>query len=292
MSSTMTAARSNADMARWQRRSLWAGVIALGVCAIGAPFSPTQFFRAYLAAYLFYLGIALGSMVLSDGLSPDRRKLGVLDPAHSGGRHADTAALGLAVPADRLWNPLSLPLGTARRGGRQPATPVPAVLSRTAPISGFGRRSISSLWIAMAFLLAAGRARKTRRAIRGWRGRASNSARSAPCVYGISLHFAAVDWGMSLQPVFHSTIWGPLFASGQLLSALAFALVVLAWLVNRPPLAEVAFAARSATIWQACCYPADLVGLHGLVPVHAGLDRQLAGRRDLVSAPRSPAGSA
>ena len=58
-------------------------------------------------------------------------------------------------------------------------------------------------------------------------------------VYGISLHFAAVDWGMSLQPVFHSTIWGPLFAAGQLLSALAFALVVLAWLVDRPPLAEV-----------------------------------------------------
>ena len=59
-------------------------------------------------------------------------------------------------------------------------------------------------------------------------------------IYGISLHFAAVDWGMSLQPVFHSTIWGPLFATGQLLSALAFALVVLAWLVRRPPLAEVA----------------------------------------------------
>ncbi len=57
--------------------------------------------------------------------------------------------------------------------------------------------------------------------------------------YGISLHFAAVDWGMSLQPGFHSTIWGPLFAAGQLLSGLAFALVVLAWLVNRPPLAEV-----------------------------------------------------
>jgi len=44
---------------------------------------------------------------------------------------------------------------------------------------------------------------------------------------------------MSLVPVFHSTIWGPLFATGQLLSALAAALVVLPWLVDRPPLAEV-----------------------------------------------------
>jgi len=58
-------------------------------------------------------------------------------------------------------------------------------------------------------------------------------------IYGVSLHFAAVDWGMSLQAGFHSTIWGPLFASGQLLSALALALVVLPWLERRPPLAEV-----------------------------------------------------
>ena len=33
-------------------------------CAVGAWFSPAEFFRAYLAAYLFHLGIALGSMVL------------------------------------------------------------------------------------------------------------------------------------------------------------------------------------------------------------------------------------
>ena len=59
-------------------------------------------------------------------------------------------------------------------------------------------------------------------------------------VYGISLHFAAVDWAMSLQPVFHSTIWGPMFAMGQLLSAFCFALIVLARLIDRPPLAEVA----------------------------------------------------
>ena len=57
--------------------------------------------------------------------------------------------------------------------------------------------------------------------------------------YGISLHFAAVDWAMSLKPEFHSTIWGPLFAAGQLLSGLAFALVVLACLRKRPLLAEV-----------------------------------------------------
>ena len=57
-------------------------------------------------------------------------------------------------------------------------------------------------------------------------------------VYGITLHFAAVDWLMSLQPAFHSTIFGPLLASGQVLEGFAFALIPLAWLVGRPPLAK------------------------------------------------------
>ena len=72
-------------------------------------------------------------------------------------------------------------------------------------------------------------------------------------IYGISLHFAAVDWGMSLQPVFHSTIWGPLFATGQMLSSLAFALVVLAWLVRRPPLAEVDSLEGPRRSGELCC---------------------------------------
>jgi hypothetical protein len=58
-------------------------------------------------------------------------------------------------------------------------------------------------------------------------------------VYGVSLTFAAVDWVMSLQPAFHSTIFGPLVASSQLLTALCFTILVLVWLSERPPLAEV-----------------------------------------------------
>src|SRR5260370_21875434 len=52
------------ELDRLQRWSLGVGVVALLVCIIGAPFSPTQFFRAYLAAYQFYLGIALGCFAI------------------------------------------------------------------------------------------------------------------------------------------------------------------------------------------------------------------------------------
>jgi hypothetical protein len=48
-----------------------------------------------------------------------------------------------------------------------------------------------------------------------------------------------VDWIMSLQPAYHSSIIGPLFASGALLLGNAAALIVLAWLMRRPPLPTV-----------------------------------------------------
>jgi hypothetical protein len=44
------------------------------------------------------------------------------------------------------------------------------------------------------------------------------------------------------MPAFHSTIWGPLFAVGQLLSALSLAVIMFAGRVEHPPLAQVASA--------------------------------------------------
>ncbi len=58
-------------------------------------------------------------------------------------------------------------------------------------------------------------------------------------IYGITTFFASIDWLMSLQPAFRSTIFGPLFASGELLAGFACAVLVVAWLVVRPPLDKV-----------------------------------------------------
>ncbi len=45
-------------------------------------------------------------------------------------------------------------------------------------------------------------------------------------LYGLTMTFAAVDWAMSLEPHWFSTIYGVLFLIGQATTALAFALVV------------------------------------------------------------------
>mgnify|MGYP000005845595 CR=1 FL=1 len=51
--------------------------------------------------------------------------------------------------------------------------------------------------------------------------------------------FASIDWVMTLDPHFYSTIWGFLFVAGWGLSSFAFTILILAWLSFREPLNQV-----------------------------------------------------
>src|SRR5216683_5398106 len=57
-------------------------------------------------------------------------------------------------------------------------------------------------------------------------------------VYGLTATFAAIDWVMSLEPHWSSTMYPVMFAVGQLLTGFTFALTVLLLLAQRPPLSE------------------------------------------------------
>jgi hypothetical protein len=57
-------------------------------------------------------------------------------------------------------------------------------------------------------------------------------------LYGLTITFAAVDWIMSLDPFWYSTIFGVLLASAQILPALTFAIAVLALSTTEPSVAR------------------------------------------------------
>lgn len=60
---------------------------------------------------------------------------------------------------------------------------------------------------------------------------------SAPgiVVYSLAITFASIDWGMSLEPHWFSTIYGMLFIVGQSLAALAFVIPLAVLLSESPP---------------------------------------------------------
>ncbi len=52
------------DLRRVQLPALAAGVAGLAACAVGAYLDPGAFYQSYLFAYLFWFGIALGSLAI------------------------------------------------------------------------------------------------------------------------------------------------------------------------------------------------------------------------------------
>ncbi len=225
-------------MDRWKRWSLAIGVSALAVCGLGAIFDPAQFFRAYLPAWLFYLGIPLGSMA-------------ILMIYHLTGG-AWGFLLRRILEAGMRTLPLVAVLFTPIAWGIRYLYPwaQPDLVAAIPKLQYqqfylrpdyFWMRAAAYfiLWMGIAFFLSSW----SRRQDQGGDGRLlwklRNLSAAGAVVYGVTMHFAMVDWAMSLLPAFHSTIWGPLFALGQLLSALSFSLIVFARERKHPPLAEV-----------------------------------------------------
>jgi hypothetical protein len=233
MSNVLTPDRKQ-EVDRLQWRALVAGVVALVVCVIGAAFDPRQFFRAYLAAYQFFLGIGLGSMVILTIYHITGGAWGFLirRTLEAGMRTLPLLAL-LFVPiacALPLLYPWALPEEVAASPGLQHKQ---IYLN---PPFFWGRAALFfALWVGTAYLLHAWSRRQDEADDPALARKMTRLSGPAMIVYGISITFASVDWLMSLQPAFRSTIFGPLYASGQILSAHCVALVVLAWLLARSP---------------------------------------------------------
>lgn len=235
--STLPAERRQ-ELDRVQYGALLAGVAFLVVCIIGAFFSPQQFFRAYLTAYLFWLGLPLGSMsiLMIYHLTGGAWGFLIRRILEAGMRTMPLMVL-LFIPIAfgvrylYIWTDLDKMTSPAMRQQVRFYLNEPFFYCRAA--------GYFILWNALAYALNyLSRKQDESGDLRllTWLERASGPGL---VVYGVTITFASIDWAMSLQPAFRSTIYGPVFAASELLSAHAFAVIVLAWLIARPPLAAV-----------------------------------------------------
>jgi hypothetical protein len=206
------------------------GAVALVVCAVYGFFQPESFFRAYLIAYFFWVGVSLGSLALVQ-ISP-----------LTGGHWGDYIRPVLA-PATRtlpLLAVLFLPLLFGLTKLYPWAMPDELAHDPMLLMTTKYYLNVPSFLVraALYFLIWLG----TVSIVMGWRGAPLASAATenerrryrAFCAvglvcYGLTTTFSAIDWAMSLEPKWFSTIYGAMIGTGQLLSAFSFAVVVIAW---------------------------------------------------------------
>ena len=227
------------EVRRFQRWCLWTGIAALVACGIGFVLSPQQFFRSYLFAYLFWLSIGLGCLPLlmlyhlvGGAWGYSIRRL-----LESGTR----TILALAI--------LFIPILAGMRqlyAWMDPTNPevAEAVLKKALYLNVpfFIARAVLFffLWWFFASRLNRWSAAQDETGDIGLLRRLSSLSAPGLVLYGLTLTFAVIDWAMSLEPAWYSTVYGMLWIVDTALAALAFAIVVFAFLSDRPPLADVA----------------------------------------------------
>ena len=223
-----------ADIEARRSRALVVGAAALLLCAVGFFLNRDQFFRAWLIGYMLWLGVALGSM-------------GLMMIHHLSG-----GAWGMVVR--RVWEASSrtLPLLTIL------FIPVLLGLNRLYPWTHTELMQNDEIlrhkatYLNPTFFLARAAVYFIGWNLIAWRMTALSRAqdegdvtatRSMQKLSGgglvflaLSITFVSVDWFMSLNPDFYSTMFGFLFLNYLGLAGLAFTIVMATYLRKTEPM--------------------------------------------------------
>jgi len=227
------------QLERWQRRALIVGVVSLALAAGGGWMSRAQFFQSYLLGFLFWAGLTLGCFAL----------LLLHQTFGAGWGFVMQRTLEAGTRVFPLLAVLFLPLLFGLHDLYEwthaevvAGDPVLTEKSAYLNVGFFTGRAVFyfAAWAGAAYLLnkwsreldASGDPRLA--------GRLRNAGPPGLLLYGLTATFAGVDWIMSLEPHWFSTMFGLMLIAGQVLSTLAFVVIVVGRLAEHPPLAEVA----------------------------------------------------
>jgi hypothetical protein len=234
--------RPVADLGRMRSRALTFGAVGVAAAAAGFVMADrSQFFQSYLVAYMFWIGISLGSLVL------------LMVQYLSGGawglvarRIFEASARTLPLMAI-LFLPIAFNLETLYVWARPEAATDALIQTKVAYLNKnffFFRAALYFvIWIGMTTILTRlSRAQDAGPAPLppGPQDRRLRVLSGPGLVLAIlSITFMSVDWLMSLDPHFTSTIFGILTLGGQGLTTLAFTILVLQGLSRSKPMSQV-----------------------------------------------------
>jgi hypothetical protein len=224
------------------RRSLIVGVV-FGIAAIALAFTrPGDFYRGYLLGYMCWLGVALGSMAI----------LMIRHLTGGGWGMVIRRILGAAMRTLPLLAILFIPVILGMHHLYVWARPLNEVadthlrehleqITKTyLTTNGFIIRAIVyfAIWNLLSFLLSMWSKQTDRAGAPDNTQRFKAVAGPGLILYGFTITFAVIDWVMSIDPSWISTIFGLVILIGEVLSAMCFAVVVERILYNYRPMSE------------------------------------------------------
>ncbi|HZF08898.1 MAG TPA: hypothetical protein VFE33_08925 [Thermoanaerobaculia bacterium] len=226
------------DLAGLQRKALIAGAIGTVASLLGLFLNPPVFFRAYLVAWLLVVGVSVGCLAISmlHHLSRGAWGLMVRRPLEAAARTIPLVGL-LSIPIVLgikqifLWARPEVVAHDLMLQQKHWYLNVPFFIGRL--IFYF------VVWGGFGFVLDRLSRRQDEAPDPGLARRMQLLAAPGLAIYCLLATFASVDWLMSLQPHWFSTIYGIYFIGGQGLAALAFIILIALYLSRRAPMKQV-----------------------------------------------------
>jgi hypothetical protein len=224
-----------ADLEALRKKALMAGGAGLLICVIGFVVDRDQFFRSWLIAFLLFLGLSLGSMALMMIQHLSGGTWGVFRRVFE----ASSRTLPLMAV---LFLPIVAGMGDLYPWTHADLVAEDEILRHKAPYlnSGFflARAVFYFLgWTAIAWTLTAW-SKKQDEGDMSVNLKIQRLSGFGIVFYALTVTFAGIDWIMSLNPHWYSTLFGFLMLGGQGLAALSFTIIASTILSKRAPMAD------------------------------------------------------
>ena len=225
------------ELGRWRKYALTTGAVGLLLTGIGLFVSPAQFFRSYLWAFLFWFGVAMGCLplLMLYHLVGGAWGFTVRRIVESGTRTLPVIAIFFVpilfgIPQLYEWSHADKVAEIEALRQKQPYLNIPFWILRAVVYFG--------VWLFYTYRLNRLSVAQDRTGDVMLVKKFEKLSAPGLVVYGLTVTFAAFDWAMSLEPEWYSTIYGMLWMVGQTLSALAFAIAILALLSHTAPISR------------------------------------------------------
>jgi len=225
---------------RIQRRSLIIGVVAL-VVAIAyalATRNSAQFFRSYLLAFVWWTGVSLGCMaiLMMQHLTGGLWGFVIRRPLEAASRILPLMAV--------LFVPLVFALPKLYQWANHDLVAHDKLMQHQATYLAtkwFIVRAVIyfAAWIVLAYFLNRWSESQDRTRSTAVRRHLRDLSGPGLVIYVLTVTFASIDWMMSLDPHWGSTIYGFILIAGQALAAVSFATAILFLLMRHQPMSNI-----------------------------------------------------
>ncbi len=227
-----------AGLVRARTTAIGFAVVGAIGCIAGAFADANQFFHSYLMAFMFWLGVSLGSLAVAmmQYLTGGVWAFVMRRPLEAASRVLPLFAL-LFVPLllglHDLY-PWTLPAVRATDANIQAKA-----LYLNVPFFVVRAAIYFAVWLVLAYFVNRWSAENDRSGNLLMFRKLGRLSGPGLVLYAFTITFASIDWVMSLEPHWYSTIFGMIFMAGQGLSALAFAALVLVQLSRDRPFSDI-----------------------------------------------------